>query len=765
MDLVRHLTLPSSGVDQLRTFLASHKKGPPEWQTSQLYSSSRSEKFVDEDLRQSFFQLFQGDVAKPLFDHLQEVVQHLSETDESYSYSLRTNDVTHIRYEKGGFFKRHRDFLSTTSNLIEEFTLLLCVTPDDLSKETKGGDTTIHGYGDSGSKSFDTHTPGSLLLFRKDMEHEGNEVLHGEKHILTANLWATRKQKPGDNSQVLLVTFADKADKDTSEEQQETPTEAIQRAADASASYVLPVSILSGVLKTRVEWANRRAEEQNEPPPTLVEYKCVQFSFEEFGTLAKILQRAHVGENELLQHAACLDFFGPFPTEHLLVDLALEEEEYEEDDDDNDDEEGEEGEEEDSEPAAKKGKTIHEDDDTDEDMDMDVIVCENEARMKAVMDVARLLNEPYVPFQMLFVEGVLATEGDLAGVNALEIPLTSPLFTVGEYNNVFSIQLVAGSKYGRNFETLKGLHNDSNYWDQWKKDGKRICAYAEDLLQNHAGESAEQIFPGYNDNDMEELINVGAMANIQSEGYGLSLLLGLGADDRHIEEFLQCFIFAEPGRYWPGNYLTILPGNTKTPTSDNNDDMPPIKQQDMVKVTSGPEDGLTGEVVSIDGSQVVVKDSRNGDHKTVDLSCLEKVSLISSDNNDPVEGSLFHRDEKGWTVFSREEAIRASDCIYAMDVEKRVKKALQKTRFELPQETGGVEAHFCNETVYGRLNILWVSGVLRLEQESSLKEKRVKEKVQLDVWPSAEAKADYERLRRAIQHKKETDEYGCGRVY
>jgi predicted 2-oxoglutarate/Fe(II)-dependent dioxygenase YbiX len=114
--------------------------------------------------------------------------------------------VTHIKYEEGGFFKRHRDYLSTTSNLIEEYTLLLCVTPqgadDDDAVKNKGGETIIHTYG--GATAYDTTTTGSGILFRKDLLHEGNELISGEKHIITANIWAMRKEQ---SKQVLLVTF------------------------------------------------------------------------------------------------------------------------------------------------------------------------------------------------------------------------------------------------------------------------------------------------------------------------------------------------------------------------------------------------------------------------------------------------------------------------------------------------------------------------------------------------------------------------------
>jgi hypothetical protein len=168
--------------------------------------------FIFRDLRKSTFRTITDN---KLFDLVDDVVARLNEDDQSYRYTIRRNDVTHIKYEEGGFFKRHRDYLSTTSNLIEEYTLLLCVTPQDAADDDAvknkeggsvnsvvGGETIIHTYG--GAKTYDTTTTGSGILFRKDLEHEGAELISGEKHIITANIWATRKEQ---SKQVLLVTF------------------------------------------------------------------------------------------------------------------------------------------------------------------------------------------------------------------------------------------------------------------------------------------------------------------------------------------------------------------------------------------------------------------------------------------------------------------------------------------------------------------------------------------------------------------------------
>jgi hypothetical protein len=95
------------------------------------------------------------------------VVCNLSASDPVNSYSLRRDDITETRYEKHGHFLKHTDFVSITSNLVQEFTLLLCVTPPQVASSkngariTKGGETLIYPYASSKPAAFDTTTPGN----------------------------------------------------------------------------------------------------------------------------------------------------------------------------------------------------------------------------------------------------------------------------------------------------------------------------------------------------------------------------------------------------------------------------------------------------------------------------------------------------------------------------------------------------------------------------------------------------------------------------
>jgi len=76
--------------------------------------------------------------------------------------------------------------------------------------------------------------------------------------------------------------------------------------------------------------------------------------------------------------------------------------------------------------------------------------------------------------------------------------------------------------------------------------------------------------------------------------------------------------------------------------------------------------------------------------------------FMREDNN----SSLFHRNSKGEVVFTEREAELASDFIATANIEGRVKASLQKKRFVLPQQTHKANVFFCNESVYGTLNMV-----------------------------------------------------------
>ena len=190
---------------------------------------------------------------------------------------------------------------------------------------TYGSVTTRNGCKSKSIENiFDTTTPGSALLFWKDMEHAGNVLKKGNKHIVTANIWATRANE---SKQVLLVIYPLQLDetKDTSSAVGETKsnaaTRAMHQAVDGNKSYALPVEILRGMLKTHVQWVNRQSVEDECESPPVVTYQCTNFDYVAFGVVYNVLNRPYVSEDDIIDHQECLDFFGPFAPQNLLVDL------------------------------------------------------------------------------------------------------------------------------------------------------------------------------------------------------------------------------------------------------------------------------------------------------------------------------------------------------------------------------------------------------------------------------------------------------------
>ena len=166
-----------------------------DFQKSLLYSTKTKTKFIDENERISKFKLLKDET---LFDYFDQLLEKINQVDPQYNYSVVHNDITYIQYEKGGFFKKHSDYLSFTSNLIEEYTLILCT-----DAKCVGGETILHINPSFKHISKASITPKNCLLFRKDIVHEGNLIEDGYKHILTVNLVGTQKEC----DKIIVVSF------------------------------------------------------------------------------------------------------------------------------------------------------------------------------------------------------------------------------------------------------------------------------------------------------------------------------------------------------------------------------------------------------------------------------------------------------------------------------------------------------------------------------------------------------------------------------
>lgn len=106
---------------QIYDFIRADKT---EMSKSMLYSSSTETKFTDEEKRLSTYKSIVNDT---LFSLVEKLVVELSNKDPDNNYMLVRNDVTCIKYEPGGFFKLHEDYLGLTFNIIQEYTMIICM--------------------------------------------------------------------------------------------------------------------------------------------------------------------------------------------------------------------------------------------------------------------------------------------------------------------------------------------------------------------------------------------------------------------------------------------------------------------------------------------------------------------------------------------------------------------------------------------------------------------------------------------------------------
>ena len=164
------------------------KNDSTELESSQLYSNIVKKKYVDTEKRSSKYKTI---INKNCFDFMSELVIELNKLDDKDDFMLVQNDVTYIKYQEGDFFKPHEDYLSITSNFLEEYTLIICMDANCEGGETLFNVNNYHSYKSSSSKTRD-----HCLVFRKDINHEGTKIESGYKEIITVNLWGQRKNSP-----------------------------------------------------------------------------------------------------------------------------------------------------------------------------------------------------------------------------------------------------------------------------------------------------------------------------------------------------------------------------------------------------------------------------------------------------------------------------------------------------------------------------------------------------------------------------------------
>uniref|UniRef100_A0A0G4G062 Uncharacterized protein n=1 Tax=Chromera velia CCMP2878 TaxID=1169474 RepID=A0A0G4G062_9ALVE len=718
------------------------------FEKSQLYSSATESKYVDESLRQSKFRIFEEE---KLFDLLVPLVERLSNEDEECTFAIRRNDVTHIVYEEGGFFQTHRDFLSVKSNLIEEYTLILCVTPPDKAQAgVQGGETKICINPTTSHLCKGTTVPGSGVLFRKDLRHEGSLLEKGEKHILTLNVWGTRKT----SERLLYVKFPKQAaDPGVAEKGQEKAgKETLEAFGKEEDSYVFKVSDLAlfpeSFLVAKIAFEENRAAMEHRDPPAVIEWTCDHATFEEFGTVARILRRCYVSPEELEKRIDLIRFHG-LDERFILVDVALGDVEAstEADGHGKGKTEGEELEQPQSEKESAENKNSlapgafldqhmgrsFSDSDMDPDErglvdkendplmikarefwkeeekrgqeaeesgQMHLIVCESQERTQLVSATAKALGfNNYVPFRIVFCEGWKHFGGGLTGEPSVGIEMGPLGASMGDYENILGYRhLMTTTRQPQDVSILSGHLLEPldgyNVLDDAKKEKVEPSLLKEvlDLDPSSGTHIATALLscPG------KRLIFV---SNSYGSGeYDLERVedgsIRLQYDEWDLAE--QCRP-KTPGesaqarfeRKWPHVYSPrLLFAN-------------PLESKNSNLLTSLFEQLSDRHSVLPKESVIVLP---GGD-------TFESSASSPSSEDAP---SLSHRDDKGKVCFTFEESKRMCERLEKTGFFGAVRRRIPSTPFRLPQESVYTSHFFCNESVYLSFSVVEVTGVVDL---------------------------------------------------
>lgn len=268
------------------------------WKHSQIYDTASESKFVDDAKRVSDARIFTD---SRLFEICDDIVQNISDSDDERDFILIKSDVTQIRYPVGGFFSPHRDYVTVVSNVLEEYTMIICVTDPSTATETSGGETCIHLSNSMKFTSKATTLPGSVLLFRKDLIHEGLPLLSGQKEIVMLNLWCFRKYSSHSgnnihhdpNSEIILVRF---------------PNEKPLAGKSPTPFYAIPYSQIRNFPTSPLA--------APQPPPnidsalTIIDFPCTDCSSSDFEIVYKAIMGLYIPPELIIKYAELLSSYG-----------------------------------------------------------------------------------------------------------------------------------------------------------------------------------------------------------------------------------------------------------------------------------------------------------------------------------------------------------------------------------------------------------------------------------------------------------------------
>lgn len=166
---------------------------------SHFYNNKEKTLVIDQHIRSSEKIQFRDE---KIFDWFEEnVINKLNSSYPHLYFVLFRDDIELIRYQENDFFKRHVDTINFYSNEFINYTCLI-----NLQSCQSGGETVIYDDNNEPNEFKETgQKEGSILLFQKQLQHEGKTVLKGEKIIMVANIVVFKKEQKDDD--VIIINI------------------------------------------------------------------------------------------------------------------------------------------------------------------------------------------------------------------------------------------------------------------------------------------------------------------------------------------------------------------------------------------------------------------------------------------------------------------------------------------------------------------------------------------------------------------------------
>jgi hypothetical protein len=369
---IKELGIVDAEIENKIITYISH--GQHNFEPSKLYSTATQSLTIDTDIRSSNFQLI---IQPQLFDLIDLLIQKINGLDQFYNYLLVRNDVTHIKYKEGDFFKAHEDYLSLTSNTVEEYTMIMCLGVTPLERTgNEGGETIFQINQFFRHISKESVTPGHCLIFRKDINHEGALLKCGTKEILTFNLWGI----PKESGKICIISFP-----------------------DSDFKYVIPynkILEMNSFLRSKFNF-----DEKNAKLGCIISYVESEFTYEQFEIIYKILMNMYVDMEMLEKSMHIVTQYGIDLGDILLVINPAE--------------------------SLKIDKRR-----TEISLNDNVIICPTEEEALHLNELIKEYKLPYVLFKTMFVEGTTSYGGGMSDTDPLEYKMHPVFASFSEYNNI-----------------------------------------------------------------------------------------------------------------------------------------------------------------------------------------------------------------------------------------------------------------------------------------------------------------------------------------